>query len=365
LRPVRRLAFGLLFALVVEYLVLPQVAGARKALHLIGDARPGLLLAAFALEVCALLAYAQLTASLLPTDRPGMGRLLRIELSTLAVSHVLPGGSAAGSGIAVDLYRDAGVAPTDAGFALATQGLGSAVVLNALLWLGLVISIPLRGFNPLYGTAAVVGVLILGLFSALILLLTRGEARAARVLCELARRIPFLDGDAIDRGVHHVADRLRTLGRDRALLTRAIGWATANWLLDAAALWACVASLGGRIGLDGLIVAYGLANVVAAVPITPGGVGVMEAVLTASLVGFGLSRGVAILAVIAWRLLSFWLPIPVGAASYVSLKLGRRRDRVASAAELRGLAERLAAEAETRQAWATRHGIRAREAPPS
>ena len=285
------------------------------------------------MEIGALLAYVRLTAALLPSVRPGLGRLFRIQLSTLAVSHVLPGGSAAGSGIGLDLLRDAGVAPADAGFALATQGLGSAVVLNALLWLGLVVSIPLRGFDPLYGTAALIGAFILGLFFTLIVLLTRGEARAAAVMRGIATRLPFLDEDVVDRGVHHVADRLRTLGGDPPLVTRAVGWATANWLLDAAALWACLAAFGGRVAPDGLIVAYGLANVVAALPITPGGVGIMEAVLTTSLVGFGLTRGVAILGVLVWRLLSFWLPIPAGGAAYLSLKLGRRGDRTASAAE--------------------------------
>ena len=50
-----------------------------------------------------------------------------------------------------------GVKGPDAGFALATAGLGSAVVLNIIFWTGLLVSIPLRGVNPFYGTAAIVG----------------------------------------------------------------------------------------------------------------------------------------------------------------------------------------------------------------
>jgi uncharacterized protein (TIRG00374 family) len=361
---IRRLVFGFVLALVVEYLVLPQIAGARKALSLLGSASPLLLAAALILEVGALLSYARLTTALLPASRPPFGRLFRIQLSTLAVSHVVPGGSAAGSGVGIDLLVDAGVSPADAGFALATQGLGSAVVLNALLWLGLVISIPLRGFDPLYGTAALVGVVILGLFFTLIVLLTSGEARAAAILRGIARRVPFLDEQAVHRGVHHVADRLRALGRNRPLLLSAVGWATGNWLLDAAALWGCVAAFGGHVGFESLLVAYGLANVVAAIPITPGGLGVMEAVLTTSLVGFGVTRGTAILGVIGWRFLSFWLPIPAGAAAYLSLKVGRRRDAETRATELLELAERVEEHVETRQSWAARHGVRVRGGPP-
>ena len=49
------------------------------------------------------------------------------------------------------------------GFALASQGLGSAVVLNAIFLLALIVSIPLYGFQPAYLTVAIIGVLPLGL----------------------------------------------------------------------------------------------------------------------------------------------------------------------------------------------------------
>ncbi len=108
------------------------------------------------------------------------------------------------------------------------------------------------------------------------------------------------------------------LGADRPLLARAGAWAAANWLLDAASLWVFVAAPGHRVAIDGLIVAFGLANVLAAIPITPGGLGVVEVVLTSTLVGFGTPRGIAVLGVITYRLVNFWIPIPVGALTYLS-----------------------------------------------
>ena len=74
----------------------------------------------------------------------------------------MPGGSAAGSALGYRLLTLSGVHGPDAGFALATAGLGSAVLLNVILWAGLLISIPLRGFSPLYVTAAVIGVFLIG-----------------------------------------------------------------------------------------------------------------------------------------------------------------------------------------------------------
>jgi uncharacterized protein (TIRG00374 family) len=110
-------------------------------------------------------------------------------------------------------------------------------------------------------------------------------------------------------------------------------------LLDAASLWVFVAAYGQLTVVDGLLVAYGLAYVLAAIPITPGGLGVVEATLTSSLVGFGAARGVAILGVLSYRLVNFWLPIPLGGASYISLQVGRRASRRAKADALRAAAE--------------------------
>lgn len=343
--------------LVFEYLVLPQVAGARRSLGLLAGVNLSYVLAGVALEAASLAAYAQLTRGVLPaaSAAPRFGTVLRIQLSTLAVSHVVPGGAAAGGGLGYRLLTAAGVPGPDAAFALAMQSIGSAVVLNVLLWIGLVVSIPLRGFNPLYLTAAILGLIVVGGFSAAVVALTRGEERAARFLRAAARRMPFLNEGQMDRLVHRIAGQLRTMTADRPLMLRIVGWAAANWLLDAAALWVFLSAFGHRAPVDGLLISYGLAFVLAAVPVTPGGLGVVEAVLTAALVGFGASRGVAILGVISYRLVNFWLPIPLGAAAYLSLRL---RPGVRRADELRRLAQEAAGESENLRTWAHRHGVK-------
>ena len=357
-RPIRSVGAALAVGLLVEYVVFPQLAGARKALHLLGGVNGLLLVVAFTLEAAALLAYAAGTRALLPSEtRPALSRVLRINLATLAVTHVVPGGGAAAGAVGFELLGDAGVSGPDAGFALATQALGSALVLNGLLWVGLMVSIPARGFDPIYGTAALLGAAVIAVVAAAVVLLTRGEQRAARLLCAVAARAPLFEPALVEPAVHRVAARLRTLGRDRDVLRRAVAWAAANWLADAAALWVSLAAFGYRIGPDGLIVAYGLANVIAAVPVTPGGLGVMEAVLTTALVGFGAPRGVAILGVISWRLVNFWLPIPAGGLAYLSLRLGPRADHARRTKELERLARRARTQAETPRRWALRHGV--------
>ena len=338
-RRVRRVVALLAIAFVVQFLVLPQLADAREALDLLGGVRAGWLVAGVVLEAAAIAAYAQLTRTLLPAgSRPPFKRLLAITMSTLGLSHVVPGGSAVGSSLGYRLLGNEGVRGTDAAFAIATQGVGSAIVLNIILWVGLVVSIPSRGFDPLYGTAALLGALLLGAVGGAVVLLTKGEERVAALVCGAADHLPFLHGPDVAAVLGRVATRLRELAADPGLLARATGWATLNWLLDAAALWVFLAAFGYHARLDGLVISYGLANVVAALPITPGGLGVVEGMLTATLVGFGSPRDLALLGVVAYRLVNFWLPIPLGAVSYLSLRVAGG-DRRASREVLREAAE--------------------------
>ncbi len=316
-----------MLGLVVEYLVLPQIAGLSHSLHLLRRVNIGFVVLGVVLEVASLATYAKLTQTVLPPRASRFSRVWRIDLSTLAVSHVLPGGTAGGDGLGYRLLTNEGVSGSDAGLALAIQGIGSALVLNAILWLALIVSIPVTGFSPIYATAAIVGALLLAGFAGVVLLLTRGEERSAVVLRKLVMRLPFLKpsaADTADRIMHQIATRIRVMAADRALLRRAVSWAAANWLLDAASLFVFLAAFGHIENPDGLLVAYGLAYVLAAIPVTPGGLGVVEGVLVPSLVGFGATRGIAILGVLGYRLVNFWLPIPVGAVALLSL----RNDRV-------------------------------------
>lgn len=356
-RTVRRFVALLAFLLVVEYLVIPQFAGARRSLSTLANVNLALLVIAVVAEVASILSYAQLTRSVLPRgSAPSLLRTTQIQLSTLAVSHLVPGGAAAGAGLGIKLLADEGISSEDAGFAIALESLGSAVVLNLMLWIALVVSIPVHGYSALYATAAIAGVVLLGAFFAVVIALTRGENRAARMLRAVARKTPFLSEDAVHRAVHRVAANLRALLDDRALLVRAIGWAGANWLFDAACLWIFLAAFGDAVDPISVLVAYGLAYVVAVIPITPGGLGVVEAVLTASLIGFGVDRPVAIVGVVAYRLVNFWLPIPFGALAYASLRAGvGGRPRAREGAQ--ELAYRAAEDREDAKTWAERHGV--------
>ncbi|WP_426574139.1 lysylphosphatidylglycerol synthase transmembrane domain-containing protein [Aquihabitans sp. McL0605] len=328
-RAVKRTLLLVVFLFVFYYLVIPTLARSRESADLLTQVNPLLVILAIAFEVVSLLCYSVLTRVTLPAEpRLSLFTILRIQMSTKAVGNLVPGGSAAGGTLGYSLLTDAGVSSTAAGFTLASVGLGSAVVLNLILWVALLISIPLNGFRTAYVTAAIVGVLLLAFAAGLVYLLIEGRDQAERVLRAIARKVPYVDEDTAARFVHQAADRIQDLARQPELVRRGALWATANWMFDIAALWVMLRAFGYTMNPINLIVAYGVTGVVASIPITPGGLGVVETALPSLLVTFGAPVGPAGFAVLAWRLIQFWMPIPLGGLSYASLKLGplgRRR----------------------------------------
>jgi uncharacterized protein (TIRG00374 family) len=76
-------------------------------------------------------------------------------------------------------------------------------------------------------------------------------------------------------------------------------------------------------GFGPLAVAYAIANIASAIPLTPGGLGVIEVTLAAVTAGFGAPRATAVLAVLGYRIANYWLPLIPGAISYIRLRLRR------------------------------------------
>ena len=311
----------LIVALVVEFALLPQIAGARKSIHLLGDISPLWISVGLLAQVGSLLAYARLSqVSLDAGAGVSYGQLLRVDLSTLAVSHVVPAGSAVGIGLGYRLLTRSGVSSDHAVSGKALQTVGSAVVLNLLLGGALVAALLTHGNNPLYAPVAAVGLVLIVASAIAAVFIARGESRLTGWVVRMLERLPKVNAESGARLVATLAGTIRRLVADRRFLARLIGWALLNWLLEAFALWCCVRAFGHSLGPVGLLVAYGLANVAAAIPITPGGLGIVEGILVPTLVAFDTGRGVAVLGVLAFRLMSFWLPIPIGFASYARLE---------------------------------------------
>jgi uncharacterized protein (TIRG00374 family) len=320
-----------------------------------------------ALEFAALLCYSMLTHVALgqDSDKVRIFTLFRIQLSTRSLGSLVPGGSAASNALGFRLMTLAGANGRDAGFALATAGVGSAVVLNLILWVALIVSIPGRGVNAFYGTAAIFGVIVMLLAGGVVLGLVDHEGRAERVTRWFARKMRF-DQDKAGEVAVHLGERLRGLANEPGLLRKVLTWSLLNWFLDIAALFVFIRAFGGSVDIIGLVVSFCLANIFASIPITPGGLGIVEGIYIPSLVGFGLTTTTATVSVLSYRLVQFWLPMLVGGVCYVSLRFGRYA--LQQAGELKSLQRYAVAGNKTRTSryeWAERNATtdRTREIP--
>jgi hypothetical protein len=108
-------------------------------------------------------------------------------------------------------------------------------------------------------------------------------------------------------------------------------------------------------------VAFGLANVLAVVPIMPGGLGVIDVALSSALIGFGAPADAVLLGVAAWRLAQLFFPIVLGGVLYATLRVGpwsiHRRERLQ---RLRDIAAEQASNPESALDFAARFGSRPR-----
>jgi len=170
----------------------------------------------------------------------------------------------------------------------------------------------------------------LGIAMLLLLLAAGGLAFAAdRPLALIGRGIQR----AVNRTVRRrrkVAGLPQKLLAERDFIRTTIGehWAAAvfsaagNIGFDYIALLCALRAIGAQPRPSLVLLAYTAAALLALIPLTPGGLGFVEAGLVGTLTLAGVNPSDALVATLVYRLVSFWLPIPVGGGAYA---LFRRR----------------------------------------
>lgn len=306
------------------WLVRPRLGDTASVLRLLDQVAIFPLVVGSLLGLAAIGAYAEVTRALLPrSSRPRRGRALGVVFSALGVNRVAPLGMAAGSAVAFGLLCREGVPRADAAFAMTVQGVSSAIVLQALLWCSALFIAPVDGFVPLTFAAVVIGSIVMTIIVTAGWGLIRRRDATARWVGRIAGRCRPSSVAAAEAAVSSAGTRLDLLAKDRSTLLRSSGWTTVNWLADAASLWVFLVAFGAGVSPVHALVAFGVANVVATIPITPGGIGVVETSMALALIAFGAPSGAAFLGVAAYRIVHYWLPIPGGALAFAALKWSR------------------------------------------
>ena len=303
------------------FLAVPQLPAAWAAIGAIGTAPTSLIVLAGLLAFAALVAYAQLVRVALGREAsPGLWHTFGIVTTSLGVSNVLPAGSAAGSIVTFRMLERAGVPRDRAAVSMAVASLGSALVLNVLLGVGLVALVPAQGLTS-GAIAAVPAVLLLAAVVCFVRAVLGGSRRLYGVVAWLGRRWPRVVGDRLVRALDTLTDQLTHWRANPGRVRRAVGWAVLNWLIDVAALWVVLLAVGVGVNPIVVLVAFALANIAATVPITAGGLGVVELTLAGTLVGFGAPAAATAVGVAIYRLFNFWLPIPISAIAFLATRV--------------------------------------------
>ena len=304
------------------YLVAPSVLDVLASWRDIKRFSPAWLLAMLVLQTTALGCLWALQALAMRTR--AWYAVITSQLAGNAISKVAPGGGAVGAALQYKMLVGAGIRQ-----GVAAAGLTAANILTFAAVLALPIfavpAIVRGGADRSLVEATIAGAIVfLALFAVgTVCLATDGLLRwvgrvVQRVRNRLRRGSPPLTG--LPSRLLRERDRiLATLGPrwKRALLAT-----TGRWAFDYATLLAALAAVGSRPRPSLVLLAFCAAQLLSQIPVTPGGLGFVEAGLTAMLKLAGVAAGDAVLATFAYRLFSYWLPLPAG---LVGAALHRRR----------------------------------------
>jgi hypothetical protein len=265
----------------------------------------------------------------------GLGSLTGVALIGNAISNSIPGGEAWGRIYTFRQFRRRGADPVLAAWTMAAAGFLSGVALLTVTAAGAV----LAGGRPGWW-GVVVGLAAIALSAAgLAVLHRRGRLETCAIgaigrLLRLWQRLARRGGGDSTAQAEAAWQRLRSLMPDRRTWAVATALATVSWVADCVCLAAAFWSVGAPAPWPGLVLAYGAGQLAGTLPLTIGGIGLVEGSLAVGLMAFGGRRGVTVAAVLLYRLLSFWLLLPIGWTVWAVIARRARRDRRAASAAL-------------------------------
>jgi uncharacterized protein (TIRG00374 family) len=330
----RKLVSGMLLVLLIVvaiYVLFPKIVGADEAVANLDEAKWYWILVAIGFNVLAFGAYVALFRGVLGGTRADDAhrRLdfrasYQITMAGLAATRIF---SAAGAGGLVLTYwalRKAGVPRRRAACRMvAFLVLTYFVYTFALVAFGVLLRVSvLPGSAPLAGT-----IVPAGISGGIILLFLM----IAAIPDDVERRIEhYAGGYRRARYLQRIAKGPATLAMGtrtaiayirhprRGLL--AVGGAVGFWAANIGVLWASFEAFGGHVPFAVLVQGFFLGMAANLIPSPAGGVGAVDAGMIGAFAIFGIDNSVVFPAVLTYRVIAFWLPIPPGIVAFVQLR---------------------------------------------
>lgn len=287
------------------------VVGGDEARRALVAASPLALLGALSLQVGVVLIWPRVhRASLVAVGEDvTYGQALNASMSAFTVSHTIPGGGAIGAAVAVDRFVAAGVAGPAA---TASATLTGSILLTTIAGFGsagIAVTVVAGQLPPIALVLAVAGLLLLLSLVALIVVAIRSPTVGDRIIDTVAR-VPRLaeHADAWKQSWRAVNEGPPTARTVAAIVV----WSVAKWTADLASLALVFVAFDQPPRLSVLLVGFAAAQVLGAIPISPGGVGLVEGGMVGAFTALDIRVGVATTVVLAYRIFETWLPVVAG-----------------------------------------------------
>jgi uncharacterized protein (TIRG00374 family) len=301
------------------YLVLPKLIAVLGAWPRLSELNPIWFAVALAAELVSFTCNFALQRLALRTK--AWFAVVTAGLTGNAVTNSLPGGDAVGAAVQFGMLTTAGF---DTGTAVggltafSLLGIGGLLALPIFALPAILAGVPV---SPGLVHTAVVGIAGFVAFAVFGLIILRTDwplAAAGRAVQRLRNRLtrgrrPPMTG--LDKRLPAQRDAIRTV-LDRKWWQAVL--LTAGRLgFDYGCLLAALCATGADPRPSLVLLAYSAAGIVALVPLTPGGLGIVEASLSGLLVLAGVRAGDAVLAILVYRIASYWLPLLAGPPAYL------------------------------------------------
>ena len=251
--------------------------------------------------------------------------LVKVTFASQAITNSLPIGNAVASVYGFRWFRRFGADNTLAVWALAGTLVAAVVSLSLIAILGLAVATQLGASLDLVPVLIGTFVVTLGIGSLFVYErpLHAVVSGALKLSVAVIRR-PRGDTVAL---IERITAWMSAVRLTSGQVGRIITWGALNWLLDCACFAMMFLALDVPIPWKGLLLAYGAGQLAASLPITPGGLGVVEGSITVALVAFGGNEASTAYAVLLYRIISFWMILVIGWLFIGQLALQVRRGR--------------------------------------
>ncbi|HET9898549.1 MAG TPA: lysylphosphatidylglycerol synthase transmembrane domain-containing protein [Streptosporangiaceae bacterium] len=315
LRELVRYAIGICLGIAVLLLLFGKRGELAGAWHQVTEADPRWLLGALGAEVASLASFAWLQHRVLKLSGASISvrETAALTLANHAIANTVPGEPVVSSAYRYRYCRRHGVSRASAGWTIFTMLVAQAIAMSLILLLGVLVAL-LAGTGVLDTGVTISGLVIIGAAGTV---LVRRDLilRLAGALPRGLRRVTghrYATVETMTARVEATFAKMRQIPLRTRSAVSVVVIAALVWLADLGCLIFAFGAVRADVPWDGVLLAYGVAQVAGSLPVVPGGIGIIEGSLAVVLISYGTDPVPALATALVYRIIAFWLESAVG-----------------------------------------------------